>query len=364
MRPLSSTALVSSLLIALTASLSLFVVAAPLRAAPSPRPPADLPDCPPEWSVGARSSVHPTALLVGESARVTIQVSSTYTQRPEPLHIVFAVDASQHLDEREIREVRAVLLELVRHLDLPNDPDTRVALVDGAGGGRTLLPLVNDSARVIQRIGRLEAGDDGPRLPEVLREAHRVLRQGRRLQYCQQQLVNEIVVLVSPGADRRDCIDALRAARGLKSEGILLVTADANERPRDKGCLHELASSARYAYHIRELGRLILVFVHIQTNVTLRQMTVVETLAEGVEYVPRSARPDLTTIDLATGTLTWTLSFVPKVHELGYEVRLSRVGLQPLSEGARITWLDNRNKGNSLELEPAWAQVFGPEPGP
>ena len=52
------------------------------------------------------------------------------------------------------------------------------------------------------------------------------------------------------------------------------------------------------------------------------------------------------------------------LHELGYEVRLSRVGLQPLSEGARITWLDNRNKGNSLELEPAWAQVFGPEPGP
>ncbi len=43
-----------------------------------------------------------------------------------------------------------------------------------------------------------------------------------------------------------------------------------------------------------------------------------------------------------------------------YRLRPRSPGFQKVSEGAEVSWLDKRLRGDSLQTGPSWTQVFAP----
>ncbi|MCB0217785.1 MAG: VWA domain-containing protein [Caldilineae bacterium] len=362
--------------LASTPILLLALVAGPTLAAPRPgAPPTDpnakldarVTDCPSDCAFSAGASAHPVVLLSGEDTTVTLRLKASCGGYAIPRHIVLAVDGSNRIDRRELVELQSGLRKLVDQLDLPHNPSTRVALVDMADGPRTLLHLVNDGPRLKQRIGRLEAEGE-PDAAALLDEAHRVFRQARGSGCDQQPVIDEIVILLSAAIDSGDCEPALRAARPLKGDGILMLVVNAEARSRDDRCLRQVASSARYYSLFGGLAGAITTLERIRDGdglrVMPRQLTVVETLGPGLDFLPSPDAFGLAPeFDAKTRSLTWKRDFVPRDGiTLSYRVRPSPAGLRALGEGARVTWRDTLNRVGAIRLERPWAQVFEPAP--
>ncbi len=265
---------------------------APVGAMPAGQPSILPTPCPSSCVVDAQPAVHPYILLQGEDSQVSIRIKAVCAgYPPEPLHIVLAVDNSTLMDRDELEATREMLTRLVDRLDLPRNPSDRLSLVGLRQSAVTLVPPVNDADRIKQGIARLDMEGESD-LSGLLQQAHLTLRRINQPD-CTNEVFNEIVVLVA-AVDARECIEAVRAARALKGNGILTITVQADPQGRNSECLRPVASSPRYFYEIANAGGLIQAFVRIRQeiiNVRLRYLQVVETVAEGSEVVPNSAEP-------------------------------------------------------------------------
>lgn len=331
----------------------------PAMATPDLDMSAHVTTCPNRCVITPSASALPNVLLAGESTTVTLRLKTECTYIPDPRNVVFAINPTTGIDGRELTTLRDELHDFVHRLDLPHQPTTRVALVDGGLGGRTLSPLVNDVARLQQGIRAIDI-DEASTATVVLQEAQRVLARARS-QQCTLPNMDEVIVLITAEIPRSSCADPLAAARSVEATGMRVVVLNASRRSREERCLREMASRDRYYFQREWSGGLIHAIdispIH-RPLFLLTTMQVVETLPDGIDYVDGSAQPPAD-FDADTRQLTWRRYFLPRDGiTLTYRARSRLPGPRALGEGAEVTWTDYRSVSGSMEMEPARAHVF------
>ena len=193
---------------------------------------------------------------------------------------------------------------------------------------------------------------------------------------CDSPFVDQMLIALSPNIARDECSPLARAARKVRSSGILCVAVCTQHRCRDSRCLrNEVASSPRYFFSsLNELNRIYQVVERIRNdlapithanhpdliNITVKDTSIVEHLAEGVEYIPGSAVPEA---ELSTDgrRLTWpAIKFLPKDGlTLTYQTRPLISGQIQISEGAEVAWRDNQNREGKKVLPTTSVLVLG-----
>jgi hypothetical protein len=317
-------------------------------------------DCPSLCSLASvRYEAAPGLLLAGEAITVSIAPRFVCRGIDERMNIVLAASQSVDLDRHEMRKITDAMDRLLDRLDLPNNPNTRIAVVDAPVEARTLVTLSNDENLVRRGIHRVEMEGES-NLAGLLEEAERSLRQGQ-VSNCFEQSM-EILVLFASDQDRRNCSQAQRAKYQLRKLGALVVVVFADSR-FISGCVRGIASSARYFYLLENnLVRLEQVFDRLRGdlyNITVRQLEVVALLSDGAGFEPGSSVP-AADWDVDAGSLNWALSFVPREGiTVSYRTRPTGVGLIPVGRGVELHWRDNQNRASWARLDPPFVQAFG-----
>ena len=169
------------------------------------------------------------------------------------------------------------------------------------------------------------------------------------------------------------CTAAARAASKLKANRNLLITIDASPDSQSSHCLRQLASSARYRFDLNNLEGFYPVFEPIRNDdllgsnlklddrifISLRQVSVIETLSDGFQYVPGSAEP-VAEISPDGRQLSWDFNYLPSMGvTLTYRVHALSPGFHEVSKGTDLTWKDIRNQPGKSRLAPGRVLVIG-----
>ncbi len=335
---------------------------APARSVQADQAPAAPTDCPSRCLVHSSTLAHPPLLLAGEATTITLAVKAACVPTFEAVHVVFAIDHSSRMPPQALQEAREGLRALIDRMRLDQQPAWRVGLSYYDGGRPNRLALTNDRTEIDSVLDGLRAGGK-PQVDDLLESARAELLRAR-VPDCARSGLRQFVVLISPEIEVRDCAPIAGAARDAKRAGLLSIVIDASDPPDDDRCLRALASSSRYLYQLDQLPWLIEAFYRIYDEppplIPLRQLEIVDHLPEGVELVEGGAWPP-PKVDPTTGELRWQQNFVPRDGvTFTFQVRPTRPGFQPLTEGARLTWRDAQNRSGTRLLDPSWAQVFAP----
>lgn len=306
----------------------------------------------------------PPVVGLGDTVGVTLTVRATCTYQPPPFHIVLVVEATDAMQGDTLRKTKAGLEELVKRLNLKNNPAMRVAVLRFNTRSTRLCGLTNDEARVQSCIRRAQ-GSGNADVAAGLRGGQKEMIAGRRLTKEDPYSINEVLILVAKDvADEQQCRSTLSQARNLKSQGILLITVCADDHCRPR-CLLEMASSPRYVFTLENIEHVYQVFDRIRRdliNITLRQITVHDTLAPDMEFEAGSDLPPAAT-PIAPGELKWVQNYIPKDGvTLTYALRPTRLGRQPTSIEAAVVWTDNQNRGGRTLFPTTEVEVRVPTP--
>ncbi len=202
-------------------------------------------------------NVSPEWLLLGEAPTITLRVTALCVGLARPTHVALVLDASESVSPRARRDVRTGVSELLRRLDLRNDPEKRIGVVGFDDHDICSCKLSNEAPRVRHCIGRalsgrgvgLPAGVGDPARDLGLEEGLRVLLRGRQLTEVPlpPNAIRESLILVSDGNAQQGCPGVLQSANHVKEKGFLLVTVCAG-RSCHEGCLRRAATAPRYFY--------------------------------------------------------------------------------------------------------------------
>lgn len=311
--------------------------------------------------VDASQIARPRALLLGETTEVTLTARTLCTGFYLPLHIVLVVDPSTAMGSSLVRDLRDYLETLVTRLNLKDNPGTKVAVVVVDAEARTYAPLTNDMGRVMGAIGRIQAVGD-TRMELGLREGVREILRGRQtLTYTSWS--NDMIVVLSDGSNATGCRAAEQAARDAKNHGILVAAACVG-RGCSHSCMQGIGSSRRYYFRWDDRSSLSDVFRRIlnsDVRITIRRLTIVETLPPNMRYVEGSADPEPEAISPDGKSLRWGLNFVPSEGiTLTYRIQPQAPGSHPTSLGAAVSFVDSQALGGQLNLPSPQVQVLAP----
>ncbi len=288
----------------------------------------------------SQRSLQPSHIALGEALTITLRLQASCPDSATPFHVVFVVDASGSMAGHRLDETRAALEDAVARLDLPDHPETRVGVVAFDDGSRTLCELTNDRARVNACLDALEASG-GSAIDLGVLEGLMVLRAGRQL--AQSQIINEIMIVLSDGANSSGCQAVLQAAQQVKSQGILLISACIGDSC-DAACLREVASSARYFYPELDDDAIASKLLEIRGQVTgIRQLAVTDRLPPNMRYLADSANPPAS-FEASTNELSWRQNFIPADGiTYSFQIEPLEIGTHPTSLEARADFRDGQN---------------------
>lgn len=352
-----------SLALAVAAGIALALAqGSPAQPAEADQAPAVPTACPSRCLVRSSTWAHPPLLLAGEATTITLAVKAACVPTFEAVHVVFAIDHSSRMRPQALQEAREGLRALIERMRLDDQPAWRVGLAHYAAGRPSRLAPTNDQLQIESVLDGLRAGGN-PRVDDLLDIARTELLSAR-VPDCERSGLRQFVVLISPEIEVRDCAPIAGAARENKRAGLLSIVVDASDPSSDDRCLRALASSSRFLYRLDQLPWIIETLYRIYEEplprITLRRLEITDSLPEGIELVEGGVWPP-PKIDPATGELRWQQSFVPRDGvTFTFQVRPTRPGFQPLTEGARLTWRDAQNRSGARALDPSWAQVFAP----
>jgi Mg-chelatase subunit ChlD len=195
---------------------------------------------------------------LGAETTITTALQSA-CQRPErPLHLVFVVDASEQMIDRRnwLPALTGAIENALRALPAQAWEGLRVGVISFRDRtAETEAYLTGDPEEVVSALHNIgvslgsECIECG--LREALRKARRALQAGRGDQ--PPLAYREVILLASRGFEPQEC-DAVRASTNeVKPFGILVATA-CGGGGCDRRCLHEAASSDRFAYAAGDWG--------------------------------------------------------------------------------------------------------------
>ena len=330
-------------------------------------------DCPSTCKASPRIGTSREIILNGETVTSSLHIRVHCLGVAQKQDIAIVVDPDDQMSRSEFHNIKKDLAKLIIGLGLPRNPHTRIGLISASSQAQTTGRLSNDEAQVISDINRVEYGSTQD-LAAGIDLARRLLRGSTP--DCERFFVNKMMITLSSDVATGNCNAVSKAARKVKSEGVLSMAVCAQNRCRDSRCLrNEVASSPRYFFSsLFELNQVRLVVEGIRNavppvtnlarpdiiNITTKQVSIVEHLAEGLEYVPGSAIPDAEWSE-DVRTLTWPVyGFMPKDGvTLSYRTKPLYSGDITISEGAEITWRDNLNHEGASILPATSVLVLG-----
>ena len=335
--------------------------------------------CPSTCTPISKSQPTSPVILSGETVTSSLHIKFRCTGRSSWLNIAIVVDPDALTSPSEVQQAKKALVQFVRRLDLGNDPYTRIGIVVASDRGMIVGDLTNDESRVLSLISRI-GNDDSQNLAEGIEAAKRMLP--TTPPDCLSPTNDNVLITLSSGIPWPECSPIAKAVRGAHSNGILTMAVCLQDRCLDTRCLRqEVASSSRYFFsrlgNFSEVARVIefrrdtaepapnLAQPDV-INITLKEVSVVDHLAEDLEYIPNSALPQaIWSAD--ERTLTWPMfDFIPNDGiTLSYRTKPLGIGRTTLSEGAEIRWLDNQGLDGFSVLPPTSVLVLGRrEPNP
>jgi uncharacterized protein YegL len=333
---------------------------APVMAAPtSPPPPSRLQQtgatspCQPVFTKVA----YPKTILLGEEIGITLTVKAVCAGERIPLHIVLVMDGSGSMAGTPSQKMKQAAEILVRGLQLADSPWTKVGVVEFNTVARTLAVLTNSESEVISAINAVEA-NGGTAIDAGIREGLKVLRQGRR----NDEDPTEAMVVLSNGHNDAGCNPVLVEAGHSKAQGVLMVAVCVGPGC-DTVCMRQVATNGRYYFEAENASALKSVFQQIGDrvfNINLKKLQVKDTLPDGVEYVPGSARPSPARPDVVSNWLEWEDVYVPK-DGVTYTLRVrpTRAGYIPANQEAWGQLTDSKDRTRKWFFRTPWITVFG-----
>lgn len=122
----------------------------------------------------------------------------------------------------KIKQLRDVAVELVRSLELADDPQTRIGVVTFDRKATTLVELTNEEIAVLAGIRSVQASG-GKAIDVGIKEVTKCFNQGRRLAPAYLD-ISEVMVLFTDGRNEAGCPPVLRASDEAKKQGVLSIT--------------------------------------------------------------------------------------------------------------------------------------------
>lgn len=305
---------------------------------------------------------NPGVILLGETVDVTLTVTALCAGEQFPLHIVLVLDASGSMAGEPTREMKKAARELIKRLDIRNNPSTKVGVVSFNSTANVLCQLTDSTSRASSCVNRVGASG-GTSISQGIIAGIKVFNQGRR-DVPDPDSLREVMVVLSDGADNAGCGPVQRAAGQASGAGILVVTVCVGDGC-DVQCMRSVASSPRYFFEARQASQLGAVFEQIRKqiqNVILKQMTVIDTLPDNMEYVEGSGQPEPNDFGTNNDQLTWRTSFVPKEGvTYTFKLRPREVGYHRTNNGAYGEFRDNKNRTGSFDFLDPYVLVLKPE---
>ena len=100
---------------------------------------------------------NPGVILLGETVDVTLTVTALCAGEAFPLHIVLVLDASGSMSGEPNREMKKAARELIKRLDMRNNPSTKVGVVSFNTSANTLCQLTDSSSRANSCVNKVGA---------------------------------------------------------------------------------------------------------------------------------------------------------------------------------------------------------------
>lgn len=301
--------------------------------------------------------VTPAVLLRGETAVVTYRAGAS-CPISAPLHLVFALGEPGSMRGEPINQLSQAVKTIVRGLQLPGHPSTKVGITAFQTTARTLCKLMNDEGRLYSCAGKLTA-NGGTAIDRGIIEALKVLGDGRKNLAADVE-PNEVMIVVTNGRNVAGCDPVKSATRRAKGWGVRVFTVCVGGGC-DAECLRECASSARLFFALDDASQLAGLFDEIRDSVapTLTHLSVVDTLSPEMELIIDSSTPPAAISD-DRRTLTWELSDIgPGGAVLSYRIRPLVAGHHAIGLGALATFSDIRRLSGEATFPIPHISVFG-----
>jgi len=302
----------------------------------------------------------PNVLLLGETTTITLTFNAVCAGETTPLHLVFVLDESGSMQGEPINQLKSAVKTIIRGLNLADNPTTLVGIVAFQSVARTLCKLTNDEGRLLSCAGKLNASG-GTAIDRGIIEGLKVLADGRK-GLGADVTPNEVMIVVSDGQNNAGCDSVKSAARRAKGQGVLVITVCVGGGC-DAQCMRECASSARYYFEVDSAGQLVNIFDKLRdtvTQITLRRLTIVDTIPANMEYIDDSSDPPAE-VSSDKKTLTWEMQSVAKGGVvMTFKVRPLEVGYHPTNTEARAEFTDNQNRSGDAVFRVPYVTVFQP----
>ena len=305
----------------------------------------------------------PSSVLLGETVDVTLTVTALCTGEQFPLHIVLVLDASGSMSGVPEREMKKAAKELIRTLNLKDNPATQVGVVAFSNTADIRCPLTNQSGRLTECINWIISGG-GTVLDDGIKKGMQVMTRGRS-GFSSSDEIQEVMIVLCDGENDLGCGPVEAEANRAKGQGVTVITVCVGFGC-DTACMRRVATSARYFYEALHSRDLTGVFEAIQAsiqNIILKQMTVIDHIPDNMQLIIDSVEPPAKDIGSDYKKLTWQTSFVPK-SGVTYTLRLEplEVGCHPTNNGATGVFRDNKNREGSFTFPDPTVCVLNPFP--
>jgi Mg-chelatase subunit ChlD len=245
-------------------------------------------------------------------------------------------------------------------MDDPKNDHIKLGLVSHGDPANIDSYLTDRAGTISGRVGNMRAGGED-NLSDSLSKSHAVLRRGRQ---GMKASPFEVAVVLSDGGQTYPPSRAVPAAGRLKGDGVLVISICAdNGTPGGCQAMRQIASSGRYYFQARGTSGLNKIFSDIAeyvTNISMRSMTIEETLPDGLQLVPDSVFPEPQKVDTSgPTTIRWQLSFPRITETLGYVVKPSSITTYT-GAANKTTFRDSQNRGGELIVPTKVLTVSGP----
>jgi Mg-chelatase subunit ChlD len=311
-------------------------------------------------------TVSPKTLTLGEEATVTTIFQADCSKSASPLHVVFALDVSGSMAGKPLTDTVAVLQSWTRDLLADQSVVTRVGLVafnDAVVRRCGLTQSVGVIDTCLEKLP-VKGGSD---IAKGITESLTVLADGRR-GIGPAVTPNEVMIVLSDGANNLGCDPVKSAARRAKGQAVLMVTVCIGAAC-DAQCMRECASSERYHFQIEQANEVVDMLRKVRSSGIgsgLRRLTLHEDLAPNLEYVAESAIPT-GAWDTAAGRLSWELASVPSGPlTVIFRFRPLQVGTLPSGRASEASFTDLQGATGTATaaIEPITVLPNGSEPRP
>jgi Mg-chelatase subunit ChlD len=273
----------------------------------------------------------------------TVSVTLNASCGAIPLHVMLNLDYSGSMIGQPWVDAKEAALALIRELDLPDNPETQIGLVYH-GIQPDSVALSNNAGPVQGQINRIQPGGED-NLPAAIDVGATRLVQARP----RGELTSfDVMVILSDGGQTFPPQQAVSAAGRAKSRDILIVAVCLENGFSACPQMRQMASGPQFYFESQGTSGLARIFREIADDlrdINLRQMSVAETLPDGIRYIPGSGVPEP---DVEGQTLSWQFRFIPKTGvTIQYGISATNVTTYTLAENV-TTFKDSQDRTGSV----------------